>query len=70
MALEDADGQEGTDADNHQWHKQLITTRQLSYQEDTRQWGVHHSRHHTRHTHQGEVLFRNINTDLVHVPKA
>ena len=69
MRFEDDDGEIGTDADNHQRHEHRITTRQFCNQEDTCQRGVHHTRHHTSHPQQGEILLRHINTNLVDIPQ-
>ena len=53
-----------TNRDNHQGQEQIIASRQLGDQEDARQRGVHHARHHARHTQQGEVLLRQIRRDI------
>ena len=68
MRLKDIDGQVARHGNNHQRHKQIIATGNLSNEEDTRQRSMHHTRHHTSHTQQGEVLLRYIDTNLVHIP--
>ena len=69
MRLKDDDGQIGRNRHNHQRHKEVEATRYLSNEEDACQWGMHHTRHHTSHTQQREVLLWHINPYLMHVPK-
>ena len=69
VRLKDNDGEIGTDTDNHQRHEHRIATRQFGNQEDTRQWGMHHTRHHTSHSQQGKVLLRHIDPDLIDIPQ-
>ena len=69
MRFEDNDGQVCSHRNNHQWHEQVIATGNLGYQEDTSQWGMHHTRHHASHTQQGKILLRHIDSYLVDVPQ-
>ena len=70
MRFKDNNRKISTHTDDHQWHKHAITTREFCYQENTRQRRVHHTRHHTSHAQQSEILFRYIDTYLVDIPKA
>ena len=70
VRLEDIDGQIAGHRNNHQRHKQVVATGYLGYQEDTCQRGVHHARHHSRHTQQRKILLRHVDTYLVHVPQS
>ena len=69
VRFKDVDGEIGRHRDNHQRHEEIVATGNLSDEEDTRQWGVHHTRHHSRHSQQGKVLLRHVDTYLVHIPQ-
>ena len=69
MRLENDDGEIGAHTNNHQRHKHTITTRQFGNQEDTCQRRMHHTRHHTSHTQQREILLWDIDAYLIHVPE-
>ena len=68
MGLKDVDGEITGHRYNHQWHEEVVATGNLSNQEDTRQGGMHHTRHHTRHTQQRKILLRYIDANLMDVP--
>ena len=70
MMLKDIDGQIRTYRNNNKRNKELITSCQLCYQEYTRQWGMHHSSHHSSHPIKSEVFLWNINTQLFYIPKS
>ena len=70
MRLKNDNREISTHADNHQWHEHRIATRQFCNQKDTRQRSMHHTRHHTSHTQQREVLLWHIDAYLVDIPKS
>ena len=70
MALEDADGEQGRDAHDHQRHEELIAAREFGDEEDARQRSMHHARNQTSHTHQRKVLLRHMNAYLIDIPQA
>ena len=69
MRLEHDNREIGTHADDHQRHEHRVTAREFGNEEDTRQRGMHHTRHHASHAQQGEVLLGHIDTNLVDVPQ-
>lgn len=70
VTLEDADGEQRRDAHYHQRHEELVAAREFGDEEDARKRCMHHARNEARHTHQCKVLLRNIDTYLIHIPKA
>lgn len=60
MRLEHDDGKIGTDGNNHQWQKQVVSSRKLGYEEHAGQRSVHDPTHDPRHSHQGKVLLGQI----------
>ena len=60
MRLENLDGEIGAYRDHHQRQEQAVSARKFGNEEDTRKRGMHHSRHHSRHAHEGEILFGQI----------
>ena len=50
MWFEDANSQITRHCDNHLGHKEIIAAGNLGNEEDTRQWGMHDTRHDTCHT--------------------
>ena len=70
VTLKDADGEQRRDAHYHQRHEELVAAREFGNEEDARKRCMHHARNEARHTHQCKVLLRNIDTYLIHIPKA
>lgn len=70
VTLEDADGEQRRDAHYHQRHEELVAAREFGDEEDARKRCMHHARNEARHPHQCKVLLRNIDTYLIHIPKA
>ena len=70
VRLEDDYGEVGAHADNHKRQEEGVSARYLGYEEYARERRVHHSRHHSGHAEQGEVLLRHVDTYLVGVPDA
>ena len=64
MRLEHDDGKIGTDGNNHQWQKQVVSSRKLGYEEHAGQRSVHDPTHDPRHSHQGKVLLGQISRHL------
>ena len=63
MRLEYHNSKVRTYRNHHQRKEEVVSTGQLSNEEDTCQWSMHYPRHHARHPHQGKILFRNIIRD-------
>jgi len=68
--LEDVDGEVRTDADNHQRHKQLVSTGELCDEKNARERCMHHASHYTCHTEQREILFGDVDSDLIDIPNS
>ena len=69
VGFEDVDGQVAGHGDNHERHEEIVAAGNLGYEENARQRGMHDARHDTRHAQQREVLLRDVDTHLVHVPQ-
>ena len=54
--FEKLDGAVGDGAHDEQRQKQIVATGELRRQEDGHERGVHHTRHHARHSDKGEVF--------------
>ena len=70
VRLEDVDGEIRTDADNHQRHKQLVSTGELCDEKNARERCMHHAGHYTCHTEQREILFGDVDSDLIDIPNS
>lgn len=70
MTFEDTDGEKGTDTYNHQRYKELIATCEFGNQEDTCEWCMHYTSHYSCHSHQSEVLLRNVDSYLILIPES
>ena len=57
MRLKNDNRQIRADRNYHQRQEQVVPSRQLGNQEYTRQRRVHDTAHHSRHPHQGKILF-------------
>ena len=69
VRLENVNRKIGRYRDYHQRHEEIVATGNLCDEENTCQWGMHHTRHHTSHSQQGKVLLWHIDTNLVDVPQ-
>ncbi len=70
VRLEDADDHHADHSHDEQGHKQLIASCDLGNEEDAGERCVHHAGHHAGHSEQHEVLLRQVDTNLLHVPDA
>ena len=68
VRLEDTHHHHGHRGDYNQRHKQGIATCNFCYKKYACERGVHDSCHDSSHTKKGEVLFRNIYSNLLYVP--
>ena len=63
MRLEHADGKERECRCNHQRQEEVVTTRELCNEEDTRERGVHDTTHQSGHAKEGKVVLGQIDLD-------
>ena len=60
MRFEDLDGEIGAYRHHHQRKEEAVSTRKFGNEEHPRKRCVHDARHHSRHAHQGKILFGQI----------
>lgn len=70
MGLEQADGDDCHDAHDDQGDEELVAAGYFGNEEDAGERSMHHTRHHARHTEQGEILLWDDGADSLQVPQA